>query len=134
MAMCIYTENASNNHQGGISQVRLKNKSVEIRENRDAGERCHCRLLDLYISKLPNDAKLKDLFYLCPLEKVKNEEACWYYSAPIGRNKLSKMVSEMCKLAEIPGCHTNHSLRATGATELYTAGVPLPLSSTTNQK
>ena len=61
---------------------------------------------------MPADAKSKDLFYLCPLEKVKNEEACWYYSAPIGRNKLSKMVSEMCKLAEIPGHHTNHSWRS----------------------
>ena len=34
------------------------------------------------------------------------------------------MVGEMCKLANIPGHHTNHSLRTTGATELYTAGVP----------
>ena len=120
----VYTENASKNRQGGISQVRLKNKRVEIRENIDAGERCHCRLLDLYIRKMPEDAKSKDLFYLRPLEKVKNDEGVWYYSAPVGRNKLSKMVSEMCKLAEIPGHHTNHSLRATGATELYTAGVP----------
>lgn len=120
----MYTEKASKNRQGSISQVRLKNKHVEIRENRDAGERCHCKLLEMYMSKLPDDAKVKDLLYLRPLGKVKNEEACWYYSAPIGRNKLSKMVSEMCKLAEIPGRHTNHSLRATRATELYTAGVP----------
>ena len=48
----------------------------------------------------------------------------WYYCAPIGRNILSKMVSEMCKLASIPGHHTNHSLRATGATQLCTASVP----------
>ena len=54
----------------------------------------------------------------CPLEKVKNEDACWYYSAPVGRNRLSKMVPAMCQLAEI-----NRSLRATGATALYTAGV-----------
>ena len=120
----MYIENVSKICQGGISQVRLKNKWVEIRENSDAGERCHCRLLDLYTSKMPEDAKSKDLFYLRPLEKVKNDEGVWYYSAPVGRNKLSKMVSEMCKLAEIPGHHTNHSLRATGATELYTAGVP----------
>ena len=73
---------------------------------------------------MPEDAKSKDLFYLRPLEEVKDDEGIWYYSAPVGQNKLSKMVSEMCKLAEIPGHHTNHSLRATGATELYTAGVP----------
>ena len=120
----VYTENASKNRQGGISQVRLENKQVEIRENSNAGECCHCRLLDLYISKMPEDAKSKDLFYLRPLEKVKNDEGIWYYSAPVGRNKLLKMVSEMCKLAEIPGHHTNHRLRATGATELYTAIIP----------
>ena len=30
----------------------------------------------------------------------------------------------MCKLTNILGHHTNHSLRATGGTDLYTAGVP----------
>ena len=44
----------------------------------------------------------------------------WYYSAPISRNKL---VSDMCELTSIQGHHSNHSLRATGATQLYTAGV-----------
>ena len=120
----MYTENASKNRQGGISQLALKNKSVEILENRDAGDRCHCALLDIYISKLPAEAKSMDLFYARPLEHAKEEDDTWYYKKPIGRNKLSKMVSEMCELANIPGHHTNHSLRATGATELYTAGVP----------
>ena len=82
------------------------------------------QIVRLVYKQKPEDAKSKDLFYLRPLEKVKNDEGVWYYSAPVGRNKLSKMVSETCKLAEIPGHHTNHSLRATGATELYTAGVP----------
>ena len=80
----------------------------------------------MYISKLPEEAKTKDLFYLRPLEKTDSvkEIKPWYYSAPIGRNKLSKMVLEMCKLVSIQGHHSNHSLRATGATQLYTAGVP----------
>ena len=34
------------------------------------------------------------------------------------------MVPDMFKLANLPGNHTNHSFRATGATALYTAGVP----------
>ena len=34
------------------------------------------------------------------------------------------MIQEMCKSAGITGHKTNHSLRATGATELYLAGVP----------
>ena len=41
------------------------------------------------------------------------EEAWWYYSAPVGQNKFSKIASEMCKLAEIPG-----------ETERHTTGVP----------
>ena len=120
----IYTENASKNRQGGISRLKLKNKSIEILENRDIGDRCHCTLLDLYISKLPAEAKSMDLFYARPLEHAKSDNDVWYYKQPVGRNKLSKMVSEMCTLAKIPGHHTNHSLRATGATALYTAGVP----------
>lgn len=70
----IYTENASKNRQGGISQLKLKNKSVEILENCDAGDRCHCALLDLYIGKLPAEAKSMDLFYARPLERAKSND------------------------------------------------------------
>ena len=59
----MYTENVSKNRQGGISQLKLKSKSVKILENHDIGDRCHCTLLDLYISKLPAEAKSMDLFY-----------------------------------------------------------------------
>ena len=121
----IYTENSSKNRQGGESQLKLKNKCFEILENEEAGDCCHCKLLDMYISKLPEEVKAKDLFYVRPLEEVKSDSTKpWYYCAPIGRNKLSKMVAEMCKLACILGHHSNHSLRATGATQLYTAGLP----------
>ena len=74
------------------------------------------------------EAKEKDLFYVHPIDKLNKkpslERSVWYYSIPIGRNKLSQMVSEMCKLANFSGHKTNHSLRATGATELYKAEVP----------
>ena len=115
-----YTENSSKNREGGISQLKLKNKCVEIVENKEAGDRCHCKLLDAYINKLPEEAKAKDLFYVQPLDDMKPDSPKpWYYCAPIGRNKLSKMVSEMC-----PTRYSNHNLRDTGATQLYTAGVP----------
>ncbi len=71
------------------------------------------------------EATEKDLFYvhLYVVETVRNETT-WYYSIPIGRNKLSQMVHDMCKLGNISGHKTNHSLRATSATELYAAEVP----------
>ena len=124
-----YTENSSKNRSGGLAQLHLKNKCVEIYRNPEAGDRCHCRILDLYISKLPSEAKDKDLFYVRPMEKTNSstptyERSVWYYSIPVGRNKLAQMVPEICKLANISGHKTNHSLRATGATELYEAEVP----------
>lgn len=70
---------------------------VQINANPQAGDRCHCKLLDLYISKLPAEAKEKDIFYVRPMEKLnKNliltyERSTWYYSIPIGTNKLSQM-------------------------------------------
>ena len=106
------------------TQLHLKNKSVDVYRNPEAGDRCHCRNLDVYISKLPQAAKEKDLFYMQPFEKVKPDQSVWYYSIPVGRNRLSRMVPEMCQLANISGHKTNHSLRATGATALYEAEVP----------
>ena len=46
-----YTETSSKNCQGGMSQLKLKKKCIEIVENKEAGGRCHCKLLDAYISK-----------------------------------------------------------------------------------
>ena len=85
---------------------------------------CHCYLLDLYSSKIQNEAKEKDVFYVQPLSNLKNPALPWYTSVPVGRNSLNQMVSNMCIEAQISSRKTNHSLRATGAMELYTAGVP----------
>ncbi len=105
-----YTENASKNRHGGIAQLRLDNKSVFIAAVEEAGERCHCSLLDKYISKLPKDVITMDLLYVRPL-KIFNSEK-WYFSVPIGRNKLYQMVKDMCLDGGIEP-RTNHSLRAT---------------------
>ena len=43
---------------------------------------------------------------------------------PIGKNSLNKMLKDMCHEAGITGRKTNHNLRATGASELFAAGVP----------
>ena len=86
----VYSENASKNRPGGITQTRLCHKSVTIVANPLAGTHCHVFLLDRYINKLPKGAIEKDLFFtanhyqlpqmmkiargnmLCQLEKT-----CW---------------------------------------------------------
>lgn len=60
-------------------------------------------------------------FYLSPLKTPK--KGCWFSVSPIGKNKLSKAIANMCKECGIPGYKTNHSLRATAATRLYASGI-----------
>ena len=81
-------------------------------------------LLDLYLSKLPKGALEKDIFYLCPLPRVSDPTAAWFQSVPNGKNQLAKMVPNMCSEAGIEGKKTNHSLRATAASDLFIADVP----------
>ena len=48
----------------------------------------------------------------------------WFAVNPIGKNSLCKMVKEVCSERGISGRKINHSLRATGAIDLYQAGFP----------
>ena len=85
-----YTEHASKNRAGGLAQVKLKNKSVFIAEVPEAGERCHCSLLNKYLSKLPKKAIEADIFYVRPLDRITPDSLTWYSSTPVGKNKLYK--------------------------------------------
>ena len=119
----VYTEAGSKNKKGTF--VEIQNKVVPIYSSLQAGERCHVHVLDLYLSKLPKDAIDRDIFYIRPLPAVPAQPAApWFQSVPIGRNQLAKMVPNMCTRAGIAGHKTNHSLRATAATDLYHANIP----------
>ena len=115
---------ASKNRAGGLAQLRVKNKSVSILAVPESGSRCHVRILDLYLSKLPKEAFERDVFYLQPVGKVKKCDQPWFSYTPVGKNTLAKLVKDICADAGVGGNKCNQSLRATGATELYQAGVP----------
>ena len=120
-----YIENASKNRQGGLAQLHLDHKCVPIYENQAVPERCHVRILDVYIKKLPPEAKARDIFYARPLPSTPTApDKPWFAASPIGKNVLANMLKDMCTEAGIKGHKTNHSLRATGASELFAAGVP----------
>ena len=88
----------------------------------EAKERCPVRLFDLYINKLPSEAKEKDLLYVRPLDKKPQDpNLLWYSAVPLGKHTLQH---KMCAEAGVSGHKMNHSLRATGATELYKKGAP----------
>ena len=115
-----YTEDFSKNRPGGIKGRKVKPKVVLHHENTENPDRCFVRLFKRYISLCPPDCP-PGAFYLTPLKKPR--ETCWYKTTPIGKNKLSKAVSSMCKACEIQGYKTNHSLRTTAATRLYSSGM-----------
>ena len=50
-------------------------------------------------------------------------ESPWYESIPVGKETLRTMLPNMCDKAGIER-KTNHSLRATGATEMFATNVP----------
>ena len=121
----VYTEAGSKNKKGTFMEMHIQNKVVPICSSPQVGERCHVHVLDFYLSKLPKDAIDRDIFYLRPLPAVPAKPAApWFQSVPIGRNQLAKMVPNMCSRAGTAGHKTNHSLRATAATDLYHANIP----------
>ena len=100
-----------------------KNKAVCQYPCSQLGNRCHFYLLDLYTAKLPVEAKKKDMFYLSPLQKFTKESKPWFSLVPLDRNTLDQFVNDLCHEAGIDG-KTNHSLWATGTTQMYRKGIP----------
>ena len=72
------------------------------------------------------------------IQKGPNEEIIepWYSAVPFGNHTLQQMVKKMCSNTGIGGHKTNHSLRATGVTELFKRGAPeklIPRANRTGQ-
>ena len=121
----VYYENVSKNQNGSFKQLYIRGKVVPVYACPEAGGRCPVSILDKYLSKLSPETVEKDLFYVRPLEQVPtNPLDPWYASVPVSKDTLRKKLSIMCKQAGISGNKTNHSLRATSATQLYDSGAP----------
>uniref|UniRef100_A0A1X7TLL5 ZMYM2-like/QRICH1 C-terminal domain-containing protein n=1 Tax=Amphimedon queenslandica TaxID=400682 RepID=A0A1X7TLL5_AMPQE len=120
-----YVENGSKNRSGGVAQLNLENKVIAIHAIKDNEPRCLVFLLDLYFSKWPEAMIDKDVFYLRPKPKAPaSPDHPWFDCVPIGKNKLASMMKEMSTEAGFDKVKTNHSLRATGATAMFNAGLP----------
>ena len=106
------------------SNPKAANKVVPVYASPESRPQCLVYLLDTYLSKLPQGAKAPDTFYLRPVGKIPSNPAVpWYECAPVGKEKLRKFLSTMCKEAGIHG-KTNHSLRAKGASAMFNTDVP----------
>ena len=119
----MYMENGSKNRSGGFQDFKVPNKRVT--SHATGGERCHVYLLDLYLSKLPVEAFQEDHLYMRPLLAIPPAAYMpWFVKTKLGQNACTKMVQEMAEAAGLTSKKSNHSLRVTTATTLFSKGVP----------
>ena len=103
----------------------MKSKVVPLYPSTEDCEHCPVHILDKYIRKLPSEARDKDLFYVQPLDKITSDpDRPGYSSVPLGKHTLHSKSKNVCAEAGIGGHKTNHSLRATAATEKFRQGAP----------
>ena len=119
----MYTEDTvTKTNDGGLNSMRNEHK-VRWIHPLDDPVRCPVRLIDKYMSLCPpvTMKSMKPNFYLRSLEKY--NPAQWYSTQVLGLQKIMKTVKDMLKSCDLDGFFTNHSLRRTGTSRLFQAGV-----------
>ena len=117
----VYHEDTSTKtNDGGLKQMKKERKVVWVYPNSENISRCPVRLVDKYISLCPPYFK-KENFYLQSLTKT--NPAQWYAEQVVGINSLKKVIKNLLGCANIESYFTNHSLRRTGSTRLFQAGI-----------
>ena len=120
-----YHETVSKNRNGSFKLLHVHNKVVPVFACPEAGVKCPVTILDKYFAKLPPQAFEKYIFYVRPLQQVPTDpNHPWYSGVPIGKHTLNDKVKSICRQAAITGHKTNHSLRATGVTQMFESGAP----------
>ena len=116
----VYREDAvTKTHDGGINDRKSDRKEVWVYPN-DISEHCTVRLVEKYLSLCPMYFK-KENFYLQSLQKPTPNQ--WYAEQVIGVHTIAKITGDLMKSGGIEGYFTNHSLRRTGGTRLFRAGI-----------
>lgn len=127
MIRCVqYTEHGSKNRPGSSHQLNQDNKVVTQFAKPDMGDKCHVFLLELYVSKLPESALQRDIFYMKAKSCIPDSLGDpWYTDMPLGHNTLGKMLKEILKEGGINAENkSNHSLRSTAISRMYENKVP----------
>ena len=117
----VYTEDTvTKANDGGLKNMKSDRKIVWVCPSSDV-TRCPVRLVEKYIKLCPDNYFQKPNFYLQSLQKPTPSK--WYASQVVGQNTLGKVIKTMLHDARIDGYFTGHSLRRSGTTRLFQAGV-----------
>ena len=118
----IYTENVSKNNPAGLYNRKIKPKVVIHHANLTDPARCFVTFYKAYMAHRPKPENVHNIaFYLTPKRNPNSQ--VWYSTCPVGYHTLANMVKRLCKSASIDGFKTNHSLRVTAATRLFSEGI-----------
>lgn len=90
------------------------------------GSQYHVHLLDLYTEEVTTCGTFQEPFYIWPLNIVlKDPDAPWYCSTPVGSHTLSKKAKGMCERQGFKDIRRIIAyVCATGASNMYEAEVP----------
>ena len=117
----VYREDTcTKTNDGGLGQMRKERKIVWIYPSSNVN-RCPVRLIEKYLSLCPKRYSKKPNFYLQSL--VRHTPKQWYGREVMGTNRIKEVVKLLLNDAKIDGYFTNHSLRRTGGSRLFQAGV-----------
>ena len=115
-------DEATKNHQGGVSDVESFGKNVRMYKNSSKTDGYIA--LDFFLSKL--NPKCEALFQL-PRRNWEPSDNVWYENRPLGVNKLSAMMKDISSAGGLSRIYTNHSVRATAITLWANANARLRL-------
>ena len=117
----VYREDScTKTFDGGIGQMRKERKVVWIFPSKNIVH-CPVRLIKKYISLCPANYVKKPNFYLQNLKMPHPKQ--WYCREVVGQNRIKEVVKNLLSSANIDGYFTNHSLRRTGGSRLFQAGI-----------
>ena len=118
----VYTEDCTTKtNDGGLNSMHKDRKVVWVylSENK---VRCPVRIIDKYISLLPPVRHGKKAnFYLRSLDRF--TPAQWFGEQVVGLNTIRKVIRTLAEDSGLEGYFTNYSLRRTGITRLFQAGI-----------
>lgn len=107
------------NHPGGLKDVSSTEKYARLYETDQEND--GYKAIQLYLTKLN---PLSEAFFQYPKKNWTPNGLIWYDNKPLGVNKLSEMMKDISKAAQLSNIYTNHSVRATAITLWSNEGIP----------
>ncbi len=111
----------SKTNQGGLNSRKVTPKVVRAYGHTNI-ERNVVRLYKKYMSLLPQEGKSPAL-YKYSLARGCRSRHTWYVDKPLGINTITKTVESMMNKIGAEGHFTNHSLRVSAATRMFSSGI-----------